>query len=90
VSAYAAASALSAYYTQHRGQPRWAARIAALSLVLTLAVGAWAIPRWGANGGALATTVGYLGAIVIAFARFSRDTGIHWRALLPGVGAQAR
>jgi O-antigen/teichoic acid export membrane protein len=90
VSAYAAASALSAYYTQHRGQPHWAAGIAALSLVLTLTVGAWAIPRWGANGGALATTVGYVVAIVIACGRFSRDTGIHWSALLPGVGARAR
>jgi O-antigen/teichoic acid export membrane protein len=84
VAAYAAASALSAYYTQHHGRPHWAAGIAALSLTLAVAVGFWSIPRWGAIGGALATSIGYLVAIGFALRRFGQDTGFDWNWLLRG------
>lgn len=75
VVAYAAASALSAYYTHHRGRPHWAAGIAALSLLLTLALGLWAVPRWGAVGAAMATSIAYLLAIAVAGTLFARDAG---------------
>lgn len=81
VAAYAAASALSAYYTHHRGRPHWAAAVAGLSLALTLAVAAWAIPRWGADGAALATSSAFLVAIAVALSAFLRDTGLPWRVL---------
>lgn len=84
VAGYAAASSLSAYYTNHRGRPQWSAGIAGLSLALTLAIAALAIPRWGAGGAALATSAAYLVAIAVALALFLRDAGLPWRALLGG------
>ncbi len=84
VAGYAAASSLSAYYTNQRGRPQWSAAIAALSLALTLAVAAFAIPRYGAGGAALATSLGYGVAIAVALAYFLRDTGLPWHALLSG------
>jgi O-antigen/teichoic acid export membrane protein len=81
VAAYSAASGLSAYYTQHRGLPHWAAGIAGLSLVLTMALAAWTVPRWGVSGAAVATSLSYLVAIGVAFGIFLRDTGLSWAAL---------
>jgi O-antigen/teichoic acid export membrane protein len=85
VIAYASASALSAYYTQHLGRPYWAAGIAGLSLALTTAAGLWCIPRWGAIGGALATSSGYLLAIAFAMRRFLRDAGLAWSVMFRGL-----
>jgi O-antigen/teichoic acid export membrane protein len=84
VAAYAAASGLSAYYTQHRGRPHWAAGIASLSLALTLATAAWTIPRWGASGAAVATSVSYVIAIAVAFRLFARDAGLRLSVLWHG------
>ena len=88
VAAYAAASALSAYYTQHLGRPHWAAGIAGLSLALTLVVAALAVPRWGAAGAAVATSSAFLIAVGVALALFARDTGLGWAALLRGDNAR--
>lgn len=82
VAGYAAASSLSAWYTNHRGAPHWSAGIAGLSLALTLAIAAWAVPRYGAGGAALATSLAYAVAIVVALRLFLRDAGLPWRALL--------
>jgi O-antigen/teichoic acid export membrane protein len=84
VAAYAAASGLSAYYTQHRGRPHWAAGIAGLSLALTLTVAYWTVPRWGASGAALATSSAYLVAIGVAFRLFARDAGLRLSVLWRG------
>ncbi|MBA3596138.1 MAG: teichoic acid transporter [Methylibium sp.] len=81
VAGYAAASSLSAYYTNHRGRPQWSAAIAALSLGLTLAIAAWSVPRFGAAGAALATSLAYSIAIAVAMGLFLRDTGLGWGAL---------
>ncbi len=91
VAGYAAASSLSAYYTNHRGLPQWSAAVAGLSLGLTIAIAAWAIPRYGAAGAALATSVAYTLAIALALALFLRDAGLGWRRLLwPGATRQSR
>lgn len=84
VAGYAAASSLSAYYTNHRGRPQWSAGIAGLSLVLTLGIAAWSIPRHGAAGAALATSLAYGVAIAVALALFLRDTKLPWTALFGG------
>lgn len=81
VAAYAAASSLSAFYTNHHGRPQWSAGIAGLSLALTLAIALPAIPRYGANGAALATSVAYCIAIAVAMRSFLRAAGLPWRAL---------
>jgi O-antigen/teichoic acid export membrane protein len=88
IAAYAAASILSAYYTQHRGHPHWAAGIAGLSLALSMAIGFWAVPRWGASGAALATSMAYIVAIGVALRMFARDAGLHWSALFRGGGTR--
>jgi O-antigen/teichoic acid export membrane protein len=82
IAGYAAASSLSAYYTNHRGRPQWSAGIAGLSLALTLAIAAWSIPRFGAAGAALATSLAYAIAILVALRLFLRDAGLPWRALI--------
>lgn len=84
VAGYAAASSLSAWYTNQRGRPLWSAGIAGLSLALTLAIGAFSVPRFGAAGAAVATSLAYAIAIAVALAWFLRDTGLGWRALLGG------
>ncbi|WP_428419999.1 lipopolysaccharide biosynthesis protein [Methylibium sp.] len=84
IAGYAAASSLSAYYTNQRGRPQWSAAIAGLSLALTLAIAAWSIPRYGAAGAALATSLAYGLAIAVALALFLRDTRLPWTALFGG------
>lgn len=85
IAGYAAASSLSAFYTNHRGRPQWSAAIAALSLAITLAVAALAVPRLGGAGAALATSAGYLVAIGVALRLFLRDAGLPATALWRGL-----
>jgi O-antigen/teichoic acid export membrane protein len=82
IAGYAAASSLSAYYTHHLGRPQWSAGIAGLSLGLTLLIAAWSIPRFGAAGAAIATSLAYTLAIAVALRAFLRDAGLGWGALL--------
>lgn len=76
VVAYAAASAVSAYFTNQLGRPGWAGRVAALSLVLNTLGCLWAVPRYGAAGAAASTSLSYLVAIVAAWAVFLRTAGL--------------
>lgn len=76
VAAYAAASGLSAFFTHHGGRPQWAAGIAALSLLVNVAVGVVLVPRWGAVGAALASSLGYVLAIGVGLWLFQRHTGL--------------
>jgi len=91
VVVYAGASALSAFHTHTLGRPQWAARVAGLSLALTLALGVLTIPRWGAPGAALASTLAFTVAMGVALHGFL--TGPHgpgWRALWRGAGPTIR
>lgn len=85
VAGYAAASSLSAFYTNHRGRPQWSAAVAGLSLAITLAVAALAVPRWGGVGAAIATSCGFLAAIGVALRHFLRDAGLPCGALWRGL-----
>ncbi|WP_286743674.1 lipopolysaccharide biosynthesis protein, partial [Aquabacterium sp. UBA2148] len=67
VAAYAAASSLSAFYTNHLGRPHLSGMIAALSLLLSVGLGLWWVPMWGAIGAAAASSLGYIGAIGVAY-----------------------
>jgi O-antigen/teichoic acid export membrane protein len=82
VAAYAAASSLSAFFTNHLGRPQWAARIAGLSLALNTAGAFWAVPRFGMLGAAWSTSVSYGIAITVAAAWFLREAGLPWSALV--------
>ncbi|MBL8327708.1 MAG: polysaccharide biosynthesis C-terminal domain-containing protein [Rubrivivax sp.] len=76
VALYGAASALSAWFTNHAGQPQVPALLAAGSLLINIAVSVWAIPRWGLAGGALATTLSYAITIVVGLFWFAQVAGV--------------
>ena len=75
VAVYGAASALSAWFTNHAGRPLVPALLAGVSLLITVALSLLAIPRWGMVGGALATSVGYIVAVGLGAALFMRASG---------------
>ncbi len=84
VALYGAASALSAWFTNHAGRPQVPAWLAAGSLSINIGVSLWAIPRWGLHGAALATSLSYAITIVIGLSLFVQAAGLSWRqALLP-------
>lgn len=81
VAGYAAASSLSAYYTNHLGRPQLSGAIAGLSLCLSFGLGWWLVPLWGATGAGVASSVGYLGAIAVAYGVFLKHAGLPLQAL---------
>jgi len=81
VAAYAAASSLSAFYTNHLGRPHLSAAVAGVSVLLSLVLGWLIVPAWGAMGAAVASSVGYIVAILVAYGVFLRHAGLPVRAL---------
>jgi O-antigen/teichoic acid export membrane protein len=81
VAAYAAASSLSAFYTNHLGRPQLSGGIAGLSLCISFALGCLLVPTWGAVGAGVASSLGYIGAITVAYAVFLRHAGLRLGAL---------
>jgi len=82
VLAYGAASALSAYFTNHAGRPLIAAALAGLSLLVNVLLSVVLIPRLGMMGGALATSVSYILSIGVSGLIFSRLSVTPARTLL--------
>ncbi|RZL10678.1 MAG: teichoic acid transporter [Rubrivivax sp.] len=81
VAAYAAASSLSAFYTNHLGKPQLSGGIAALSLAISFGAGCVMVPGMGALGAGVASSLGYIVAIGVAYAVFLRQAGLPLRAL---------
>ncbi|MFT3859610.1 MAG: teichoic acid transporter [Aquabacterium sp.] len=81
VAAYAAASSLSAFYTNHLGRPHLSGAIAGMSLSVSFGLGWLLVPALGAAGAAMASSLGYLIAIVAAYGVFLRHAGLPVRAL---------
>lgn len=88
VAAYAAASSLSAFYTNHLGKPQLSGLVASLSLLISVAVALALVPSMGAVGAAIGSSTGYILAIVVAYAVFLRHAGLPLKALW-GRGAGA-
>lgn len=80
IAAYAAASSLSAFYTNHLGRPHLSAAVAGLSLCMNVAGSWWAVPRYGAVAAAVVTSAAYGVAIIAAMALFLRHAGLGWSA----------
>ncbi len=81
---YGAASALSAWFTNHAGQPQVPALLVGGSLLINLLVSWWASPRWGLYGGALATTLSYSITMAVAALCFARAAQVPLgRVLMP-------
>lgn len=82
VLAYAPASVLSAYFTNHAGRPGIPAFMASGSLLVNVLVCSWAIPSFGTLGAALATLVSYALTMACLLALFRRHAGCSWRQVL--------
>jgi O-antigen/teichoic acid export membrane protein len=82
VAVYGAASALSAWFTNHAGRPWVPALLASASLAINVVVSVLAIPRFGMIGGALATSVSYLAAVALGAWLFMRASGTRAGVLL--------
>ena len=78
---FGGASSMSAYFTHHAGQPRVAARVAALSLVLHGALALWWVPLMGVSGAALAASTAFVVAVAVLARRFAREAAVPVRAL---------
>jgi O-antigen/teichoic acid export membrane protein len=81
VAAYAAASSLSAFYTNHLGRPQLSGVIAGISLSTSFGLGWVLVPQWGALGAAVSSSLGYIIAIVAAYGVFLRHAGLPVSAL---------
>lgn len=79
IVAFGAASSLSAYFTNHFGRPIISAILAGLSLLINVIVSVVLIPRWGAIGGAVATSVSYLVSVIVSLSLFARMSELPWR-----------
>jgi len=82
VWAYGCASTLSAYYTNFLGKPRLSAAVAGASLLINVGACLVLVPRLGATGAAIATSLSYGLAITWGLALFRRHAGLRWRDLL--------
>lgn len=82
VWAYGCASTLSAYYTNFLGRPRLSAAVAGVSLLINVGACGLLVPRLGATGAAIATSLSYGLAIAWGLALFRRHAGLRWRDLL--------
>jgi O-antigen/teichoic acid export membrane protein len=98
ILAFGAASALSAFFTNHAGRPGIPALLASLSLAVNVVISCVLIPRLGIIGGAIATSVSYATAIVASFWMFLRMSGTplgvllrpDWRSIFRDLRSAAR
>jgi O-antigen/teichoic acid export membrane protein len=73
---------LVAQYLGGARRPDWNTRIAALGAALTVGLNALLIPRHGATGAALATTLADLGALLLSLVAVLQVSGLSLRELL--------
>jgi O-antigen/teichoic acid export membrane protein len=65
-----------------RGRPVWNAQASLLTVIINVACGLWWIPRLGAVGASLASTVAYMGGATVMVLRFRAVSGLSWSTLL--------
>jgi O-antigen/teichoic acid export membrane protein len=81
VAAYAAATSLSAFYTNHLGRPQLSGAIAGMSLAISFSLGCVLVPRLGALGAGISSSLGYILAIAAAYGVFLKHAGLPVKAL---------
>ncbi len=82
---FGGASALSAYFTNHAGQPGVPARVAALSLAVNAVLAVVLVPALGTAGAAVAASLAYVTSVAVLARLFVRHAGLPLAALLrPG------
>jgi O-antigen/teichoic acid export membrane protein len=70
---YSLAQAYSGFYTYQRGLPWVAAIVASLALVVKMALAFALVPPIGVDGAAIASSIGYTTAMVVALVVFARQ-----------------
>lgn len=80
----------STFFTNALGRPRVPLLIAGTSLALSLPLCLLLIPALGMNGAALATSISYTAAMLLAITVFSRETHIPVRRMLLVTGDDLR
>ena len=73
---FGGASALSAYFTNHAGQPQVPAQVALMSLLLNACLSFLLVPALGMAGAALAASISYVASVLILAWRFARHAGL--------------
>ncbi len=82
VLAYGLAGIFSTYFANQLGQPKFSLLVSFISMCVNLGISLWLIPRMGMTGGAWATAISYLSAIVILIGFFHRKSGLGFREVL--------
>jgi len=72
IVAYAPVSILVVYLSVRRGRPRLSLAVAVVGLLVTASASVVLIPRYGASGAALASTIGYTAGGTVAWIFFRR------------------
>ena len=73
---FGAASALSAYFTNHAGLPQVPAQVAATSLLINAGLALLLVPALGMTGAALAAALAYGASVLLLAWRFARHAGL--------------
>ena len=74
---------IGVYFSMRLGQMRIPLAVSAISGSVTAVLAVALIPPLGLSGAALATTVGYIVAMSVGCALFSRRSGVDLRRLVP-------
>jgi O-antigen/teichoic acid export membrane protein len=82
VMVFGGASVLSAYFTNHAGQPQVPAQVAALSLLLNAALSLWWVPLIGMVGAALAASLSFAVSVSVLVWRFAQHAGLPLKRVL--------
>lgn len=76
IVSYSMMPALSAFFSQQLGRPRVPSYFSAFSAVVCAAITALALPRYGIIAAAIATSVSYSAAFLVAIIYFTRVSGV--------------
>jgi O-antigen/teichoic acid export membrane protein len=83
VVAYAPSTLLSTFFSIRLGRVRFPLLAAATSMMLTTLLCLLLVPPYGAEGAAVASTIGYVTGISLLFGLFVRESGIGLSAVVP-------
>jgi O-antigen/teichoic acid export membrane protein len=89
IVAYAPAALVAQYFTIRLGSPRIPLLASLLSTVVNAVACLAFIPVFGMTGAALASTIGYLSAIIALLVIFVRRENLGIGAVLPDAGSPA-
>ena len=76
VVAYAPVTILVVYLSVRRGRPRISLAVSVVAMLVTAAAAFVLIPRYGASGAAVASSIGYAAGVVVAWTAFVRLAGL--------------